>query len=124
MKALFATVLAMLLLVQSFNQTVLVVNYALNRTEITKEFCVNKSKPDKQCNGKCHLAKELKKAEQTEKKLPTQLKEKFEMVQFCVALPTFFFLKPDVSTPFFLPYRSKAYLPPAFRIFHPPKFWV
>src|SRR5688572_18911022 len=99
----------MLMLVQSFNQTVLVVNYALNRQEITEEFCVNKSKPTIKCNGKCHLAKELKKADQAEKKLPTPLKEKFEVLQFYVALPTFFFLKPTVSVSVYKPFQQVAY---------------
>lgn len=122
MKALFATLLAMLMLVQSFNRTVLVVNYELNQLEITKEFCVNKSKPSLQCNGKCHLAKELKKADQSDKKLPTPVKEKFEVLQFCMTLPTFFFAKPTVLPHVFQPYRQIAYTPPNFGIFHPPRF--
>ena len=114
----------MLLLVQSFNQTVLVVNYALNRTEITEEFCVNKSKPLQQCNGKCHLAKELKKAGQADKKLPTPVKEKFEVLQFYVALPTFFFLKPTFSESVYKPFHLVACTSPDFGIFQPPKFLV
>ena len=114
----------MLLLVQSFNQAVLVVKYALNRTEITKEFCVNKGKPLLQCKGKCHLAKELKKADQAGKKLPTPVKEKFEVLQFCVALPTFFFLKPTVSETFYKPFHPVAYASPVFGVFHPPKILV
>jgi hypothetical protein len=124
LKALFAIVLVMLLLVQSFYHTMLVVNYALNRAEITREFCLNKSNPSRQCNGKCHLAKELKKADQADKKLPTPLKEKFEMLQICVAFPTFFFIKPTVSTSDFHTYRNRKYLPPDFGIFHPPRFFV
>lgn len=31
----------------------------MNQTEIIMEFCVNKNKPELQCNGKCHLAKQL-----------------------------------------------------------------
>lgn len=31
----------------------------MNQEEITLEFCVNKDKPELQCDGKCHLAKKL-----------------------------------------------------------------
>jgi hypothetical protein len=36
-----------------------VVYYELNIDYITEKFCENKAKPELQCNGKCHLAKEL-----------------------------------------------------------------
>lgn len=31
--------------------------YALNQAVIVKNFCVNKDKPEKNCQGKCHLKK-------------------------------------------------------------------
>lgn len=37
------------------------VEYAVNYDYISKVLCVNKDKPTLQCNGKCHLVKELKK---------------------------------------------------------------
>ena len=33
--------------------------YELNIDYITAKYCVNKDKPEMQCNGKCHLMKEL-----------------------------------------------------------------
>lgn len=42
----------------------LIVHYELNVQNITKTFCVNKDKPKMHCNGKCHLAKQLKKISQ------------------------------------------------------------
>ncbi len=33
--------------------------YELNIDYITQKYCVNKEKPQLECNGKCHLAKEL-----------------------------------------------------------------
>lgn len=38
-----------------------VINYSLNKDFIVEFFCVNKDKPQLQCNGKCHLAEQLKK---------------------------------------------------------------
>lgn len=39
---------------------VIVSHYLLNQELIADEFCVNKEKKELECNGKCHLNKELK----------------------------------------------------------------
>lgn len=36
--------------------------YTLNKAYIAKTLCENKGKPELQCEGKCHLAKEITKA--------------------------------------------------------------
>ncbi len=33
--------------------------YQLNIDYIIENYCINKNKPELQCNGKCHLAKQL-----------------------------------------------------------------
>jgi hypothetical protein len=38
------------------------VDYALNKEYIAKNLCENRNKPKMHCNGKCHLMKQLKKA--------------------------------------------------------------
>jgi hypothetical protein len=43
-----------------------VLDYVVNYEYITKVLCINKSKPKQQCNGKCHLMKELAKASESE----------------------------------------------------------
>lgn len=45
-----------------------VFEYVINYEYIAKVLCINKDKPEMQCNGKCHLMKELAKA--SEKELP------------------------------------------------------
>jgi hypothetical protein len=44
-----------------------VIEYAVNYEYISKVLCENKTKPKLQCNGKCHLMKELAKASENEK---------------------------------------------------------
>jgi hypothetical protein len=52
-----------------------------NQVELAAKYCVNKKKPMLHCDGKCYLAKQLKKLEQEEKKnqpvpkMPLKLKE-------------------------------------------------
>jgi len=79
-KSLLAYVLVVLVLLQTFSREVLVVDYALNQATITARFCVNKSRPMLHCNGKCHLAKQLKQQQEQETKAPNALKEKLEML--------------------------------------------
>lgn len=38
-------------------------NYFINQTEIAELFCINKDKPQLQCDGKCHLATQLEEVE-------------------------------------------------------------
>lgn len=42
---------------------VLVANYAIDYEYISEVLCINKDKPKSKCNGKCHLAKQIKKTE-------------------------------------------------------------
>jgi hypothetical protein len=44
-----------------------VIEYAVNYEYISKVLCENKTKPKLQCNGKCHLMKELAKFSENEK---------------------------------------------------------
>lgn len=57
-------VLLFALLLQSFSRMGVLTYFYLNQKTITKTFCINKSKPNLHCNGKCYLAKKLKKAEE------------------------------------------------------------
>ena len=80
MKSLLAYVLAALVLLQTFSREVLVVDYALNRATITARFCVNKTRPQLRCNGRCYFSKQLKKQQEREDKAPNPLKERLEML--------------------------------------------
>ena len=46
------------------------IDYFINQSEITDLFCINKEKPQLQCNGKCHLAKQLVKVDNESEELP------------------------------------------------------
>ena len=57
-----------------------VVDYVVNYEYISKVLCENKDKPKLQCNGKCHLMKELAKAADTEKPISSD-KKSFSQIQ-------------------------------------------
>lgn len=54
-------VLLVLLLGQSLVKTFIYFDYLSDKEMITREFCINKSKPWLHCNGQCHLRKQLDK---------------------------------------------------------------
>lgn len=52
-----------------------VLEYLANYDYIAKELCENKEKPELECNGKCHLKKELAKASESEKPISQDKKD-------------------------------------------------
>lgn len=56
--------------------TCIQVNFYLDRQQITALYCVNKDKPELQCDGKCELGKRLSEAKnQTEDQTEITLEE-------------------------------------------------
>ena len=68
--------------------------FAGNQPEITAKHCINRSRPKMKCQGKCYLAKHLKKIDQPiqnqELPLPVKLWEKAETAPFLPTNPTLF----------------------------------
>jgi hypothetical protein len=103
-----------------------VLEYVVNYEYISKVLCVNKDKPKLQCNGKCHLIKELAKASDAEKPLSSDKKGNtpildviiFEDINFFAITPVFFGAKEKTSL-----YYSNLYTGlNSSAIFHPPIF--
>lgn len=60
-----AFILMLVLLAVQSRQTMVEVDYALNKAYIARVLCVEKDVPKSTCDGKCHLKKELAKVERT-----------------------------------------------------------
>jgi hypothetical protein len=123
MVRLLAYFLTALLLLQSVGRELLVLHFAVNQARITARFCVNKARPALHCDGKCYLAKQLRRAENGSTKAPagTLAKIKFEVLapnQLHLRAPGW---AGPVAT---LRYASAAAHPdvaaPVRGIFHPP----
>lgn len=63
LKSIVSVCLILSILLQTLVGVVIIFTYEINKENITKLFCENKSKPELSCNGQCHLKKQLKKAE-------------------------------------------------------------
>ncbi|MCE2743888.1 MAG: hypothetical protein LW701_10015 [Fluviicola sp.] len=69
---------------QALGKFIIYTDYIINKEYIANNLCINKSKPILKCNGKCHLAKQLKKQDQKENKSSSS-KEKVEIISSQVA---------------------------------------
>ena len=63
MRLLASISLVLVLLSKTLYSIFWQVNFYMNQKEIAAIECVNKSRPEMHCNGKCYLAKQLQKAE-------------------------------------------------------------
>jgi hypothetical protein len=78
MKALFSIVLFTAFLAQLGVRPIVVLNWKINQDRITEKYCENKNRPEMECDGKCYLAKQLRKLdveeqnERSKNQLPEQ----------------------------------------------------
>ena len=102
-----------------------VIDYYINYDYIVAELCENKDKPVLQCNGKCHLTKELKKANDgvdTKKSVPPLNMKEYPIVPFITQIAL---IKPrkfrNQNT--LINGESNSYIDSYYTsIFQPPKF--
>ncbi len=62
-----------------------VLDYMANYDYIVNTLCENKDKPELECNGKCHLSKELAKEAGTDDKNPLNKTIKTEIPQIIIS---------------------------------------
>lgn len=72
--------ISILLLLPSFSNVFIYLNFKVNQDEIAKTLCIQKEMKENKCNGKCYLAKQLKKEAEKEKQESSNIKEKQELV--------------------------------------------
>jgi len=83
MKWLIVPILFLSVFAQTFSKWLIIIDYAINQKEIAETLCVNKSRPEMHCNGKCQFKKRII-HDETEQNTPLNqsLKEKSEPLQF------------------------------------------
>ena len=109
------------MLLQISGKLLVLANYEINKEYIANNLCENKAKPKMHCDGKCHLAKELKKEEKKEQSQSNTIKEESGPQNF----PEPFSFKPipvssqvaGINTI----YTEKPYSTVLCSVFHPPR---
>lgn len=120
----FLLFLCLLILLNPFSRTWVVVSYKLNKSYIAQNLCENKDKPQLKCSGKCHLKKQLAKSEQEEQKTHQNSNEKAEML-YCSDISNYNFqvqfsnLYQPIPLGQYTVIRSQDYIN---SVFHPPIF--
>ena len=94
--------------------------FELNKQFIATELCVNKDKPEMNCNGKCYLMKKLKQAQDKEQKQERQA-QKTQVQDALIVNPITF--KRYVLTESTLHIPFSTGMPQSIKnsIFHPPQ---
>ena len=117
-KKILSLVLLAAILFQTVSKLGYIVNYVVNKNYIAKNLCENRAKPKMKCNGKCHLKKQLIRAEKNESQGKSDSKEKWEDLYFTPEKPLLFEVT-KFNTAFFS-YRNSFSNPQFPDIFHPP----
>ncbi|NVJ87413.1 MAG: hypothetical protein HWE15_13980 [Algoriphagus sp.] len=65
-KALVNSIFIPLILLNGMGYTLIQAHFYSDREEITALYCVNKDKPELECNGQCELGKRLAKASESQ----------------------------------------------------------
>ena len=120
MRSFIAILLLSGIMLQNMGRFIIIVNYELNKTLITQQYCENKDKPLLACKGKCHLKKELAKQEKKETIPINNAKEEFE-ISFFSQLVAVQYFSYSIGIIKFIPFNSNLINSPSFSIFHPPK---
>jgi hypothetical protein len=93
LKQVTTILLALLIFLHPFSKVFIYVSFKINQDVIAKTLCVKKEIKNNCCQGKCHLKKQLDKADEEEQKqAPTNIKEKVEVL-YCYTQTPFDFLK-------------------------------
>lgn len=58
-KGILSLFLLFSFLIVSMSNSIILVNYEINKKEITSKYCINKDRPQMHCCGKCLLKKKL-----------------------------------------------------------------
>lgn len=94
------------------------IEYNLNKEFIARNLCENRNKPKMNCQGKCHLQKQLEKTQGNETQGKTENKDKVEDVIFTSVKKINF---PDEPASAFCVLKNNPYSHTALAaVFHPP----
>lgn len=107
-------------LFQSLGKILILANYTLNKEFITKNFCENKSKPKLNCEGKCHLKKQLDKEDKKDNSPLNNLKEILEIQLFSESKENSLFDLFMGGEYSFATFQVLKTASPSFSVFHPP----
>ena len=116
-----AIVILICLVVQSTIQLGILGYYQANKEYITRNFCVNKDKPQLHCNGKCHLKKLIKKADREQDQSGSRVNTEQQVTVFILpAQQQLLHKATEEPVTHKTCYTTSVYTSPLNSVFHPP----
>lgn len=94
MRYIFVIITLTGLLLQTFSKGLVWMEFMVNRSYIAKELCVNRAKPQMNCNGQCYLMQQMEQEKQQDQQ-GNALKDKYEIIIAVMDVP--FSLQPDIT---------------------------
>lgn len=82
MKKVLGLIVIIPVLLQAMSFSVIYSGYLLNKVYISTNLCENRTVPEKHCEGKCVLKKEMKTEAEKENSVPASVKKGSEVVYF------------------------------------------
>lgn len=121
-KTIWAHIFILLYVTAMLRPVMPLANYLINQDYIAEFLCINKDKPALECNGKCYLAEQLKKAsEEKEKNLPA-----IAMEEYPIGIVLFISFQTETTTKIFpkanFRYNNNYSFAYLNSVFHPPTF--
>lgn len=119
MKLLSTYLLLVLFSIQTFETALISLNFTINQ-DYFASICTNKDKPEMECNGKCHLKKQIKQHEEEKSSEENLTQKELQLFVQCIDI-----LKQNRIESH--QQNQKIYKEPlhpvqySFDIFHPPK---
>ena len=105
-----------------FSASLILVNYEFNTDYIIENFCENTDKPEMQCNGKCHLAKQIEADTEQKSESPAAPTEIAPFAMMINDIPTFQFdVWQAADNAASSRYLEGDYSDHIYSIFHPPQ---
>lgn len=114
-------ILILIMLLKALMVPVVYIDFKLNQDYIAKVLCINRDKPELQCNGHCILMEKIKKTQEATQSQEDQTNHKQLLEVFCENLfdfrPIPFFLEKESQIP------NDRSFPSSYHsvLFHPPK---
>jgi hypothetical protein len=120
---IFAYILILGVFLQTCSKQLIYSDYLMNKEYISKVLCVNKNSPEKHCNGKCHLKKQLDQDTRQQEGDSQKVKAGTEVVyispqELKLEIPAI-----TVSEHFFFYQKRTAEKEPS-SVFHPPGSFI
>ena len=82
LKNIVIALLVLLVSIQVFDRFGLMAYYQLNKAYMTELFCINKERPELQCQAMCYVNSKLQIQEEEKEKIPLRISDKKD-IQYC-----------------------------------------